>query len=397
MAKLSLKDLSIKDKKVLMRVDFNVPMDAHGNITDDTRIKAALPSIQYLLSQKGALILMSHLGRPNGKTDPQFSLAPCAQHLSKLLGQPVQMAPDCIGEKTEALARALKPGEILMLENLRFHPAEEEPEKDPSFSKQLAAFADFYVNDAFGTAHRAHASTVEITRYFPGKAAAGFLLEKEIHFLGEALLHPKRPFYAIIGGAKVSTKLNVMRALLGRCDALLVGGGMTYTFLKAQGIPIGKSICEEKMIPEAKKIMETSKNITLPVDSLIANRLEANAEIKHIQNAEGISDGWYGVDIGADTLKIYAEKLQNAATVFWNGPLGIFEIPPFSQGTYAMAHLLANLSAITIVGGGESVAAVESAGVSSQFSHISTGGGATLEYLEKGKLPGIEALSEKIT
>lgn len=397
--KLSIKDLDLKDKKVLMRVDFNVPMDTQGTITDDMRIKAALPSIHYVLKQGGSLILMSHLGRPKGTIAPEFSLAPCAKRLSELLNQPVLMAPDCIGPTTEKMAKALLPGQVLFLENLRFHEAEEKPELDPNFARALANLADIYVDEAFGAAHRKHASIVEVARYFPGKAAAGFLMEKEIAFLGEAVRNPKRPFYAIIGGAKISTKIGVLKALLKKVDAILIGGGMAYTFFKAQGIAIGNSIHEDALIDRAKDILaaaSSSKPIYLPVDNVVVAEINDKASMKVIDTKQGIPDGFQGVDIGPKTIEQYKAILNNAGTVFWNGPMGIFEFSHFAVGTNAIAHTLAQLTnAVTIVGGGESVAAVEAAGVVNQITHISTGGGATLEYIEFGTLPGIDALSDK--
>lgn len=396
--KLLLQELDLNHKKVLMRVDFNVPIDKKGHITDDTRIRAALPSIRYVLEHGASLILMSHLGRPKGGPSPELSLAPCAQRLSELLQKPVSMAPDCIGKEVEEMAKNLKPGQVLMLENLRFHEAEEHPEKDPTFARQLATFGDLYVNDAFGTAHRAHSSTAEITKYFPGKAAAGFLMEKEIQFLGEALDHPSHPFYAVIGGAKISTKIGMLKSLLKKVDALFIGGGMTFTFLKAQGISIGQSIHEDQCLKEAKEILDMAKKegvpIYLPLDHLIVKEVSNEAPSKIVQTSVGIPEDYQGVDIGPKTIEEYTKTLGDAKTVFWNGPMGIFEMNNFAKGTNAIAQCLANLNATTIVGGGESVAAVEAAGLAKQMTHISTGGGATLEYIEFGKLPGIEALSD---
>lgn len=392
--KLSLKDLDLTGKKVLMRVDFNTPLDHNNHITDDTRIKASLPSIQYVLDHGGSVILMSHLGRPKGKASPEFSLQPCAKRLSELLHKDVALAPDCIGKETESLAQNLKPGQVLLLENLRFHPEEEKP--TDTFTKQLARLGDLYVNDAFGTAHRAHASTVQITKYFPGKSAAGFLLEKEINFLGKALLKPKRPFYAIIGGAKISSKIGILNALLDKVDGLLIGGGMAYTFFKAQGIAIGDSIHEDDLMDEARNILAKAKKLgiklLLPLDNVVADKLDTNAATQIVSN--GIPDGMQGVDIGPKTIEKYISTIQDASTIFWNGPMGVFEIEKFAAGTNSIAHALANLDALTVVGGGESVAALEAAGVTNSISHVSTGGGAALEYIEFGKLPGIEALSD---
>lgn len=395
--KLSLRNLSIKGKKVLMRVDFNVPLDKTGKITDDARIKASLPSIRYVLEQGGALILMSHLGRPKNKPMAEFSLAPCAKRLSELLGRPVAMAPDCVGPEAEKLTNSIKPGEILLLENLRFHKGEEYPEEEPEFVKQLAKQGNVYVNDAFGTAHRAHASTAAIARYFPGNAAAGFLLEKEIAYLGQTLLKPKCPFYAIIGGAKVSTKIGVIKSLLKKADGIFIGGGMAYTFFKAKGIPIGESIHEDDYLDEAKEILEITSlgrgKFFLPQDIVIADKLSADANVRIIDASQGIPDGWQGVDIGPKTISAFSSELKKAAEILWNGPVGVFEIPPFAKGTQSIAEVLAELPAITIVGGGDSIAALQAAGVAEKISHVSTGGGAALEYIEYGTLPGIEALT----
>jgi phosphoglycerate kinase len=392
----SLRALPVAGKKVLMRVDFNVPLDKQGNIVDDTRIVAALPSIQYILDKGGAVVLMSHLGRPKGKVVPQCSLVPCAERLSALLGKPVEMAPECTGEAIEQKVKQLKPGQVLLLENLRFHIGEEDPEADPAFVRELAKLGDFYVNDAFGTAHRAHSSTAVIARYFPGKAAAGFLLEKEMQFIGEHLRDPVHPFYAIIGGAKISTKIGVLKVLLRKVEALLIGGGMAYTFMKAKGIAIGESIYEEALLEEARAILQEGRlrgiPILLPQDIVVVKELKNESMSQTIEAQKGIPDGFQGVDIGPKTIQSFIQTLQNAKTVFWNGPMGVFEIPQFATGTNAIATALAALSATTIVGGGESVAAVEAAGVAKKMSHISTGGGATLEYIEFGTLPGIEAL-----
>ncbi|MCE5317987.1 MAG: phosphoglycerate kinase [Parachlamydia sp.] len=398
MQKLSLRDLDLMGKRVLMRVDFNVPLDAGGEIADDTRIIAALPSIHYILDHGASLILMSHLGRPKGKPAKEFSLQPCAHYLSELLERPVMMAPDCVGPEVEKLARELKPGDILMLENLRFHRAEEHPEEDPAFVSQLASLGDVYVNDAFGTAHREHASTASVARLFPGKAAAGFLMEKEIEFLGKALMEPKRPFYAIIGGAKVSTKLGVLKALIKKVDGLLIGGGMAYTFLKAQGIDVGNSLLEEASLREAQEVMDSCASshvkLLLPVDHVVAKKLD-DPTSQVIETSQGIPMGFQGVDIGPKTVALFVQQLADAATIFWNGPLGVCENPQFAKGTEAIAKAVASLPAISVVGGGDSVAALSSMGVTDQISHVSTGGGASLEFLEFGILPGIDALSDK--
>jgi phosphoglycerate kinase len=397
MEKLNVSNLEVAGKKVLVRVDFNVPMHADGTISDDTRIRESLPTIQHILNAGGSVILMSHLGRPKGKKDPQFSLAPCAKALSHLLNKPVIMAPDCVGKEVEALARELQPGQVLLLENLRFYPEEEKPEINPAFAEQLAHLGDLYVNDAFGTAHRAHSSTAAIARYFPQRAAAGMLMQKEIAFLGKLASHPKRPFYALIGGSKISTKIGVLHALLDKVDVLFIGGAMAYTFFKAQGIEIGSSLCEPDQIETAKSLLELAlkKNITvyLPTDHLIASSFSQDSPTKILSINEGVPTGWQGVDIGPKTLSTWENSLKNAATIFWNGPVGVFEIPAFAKGTEGIAQTLAHLSAITIVGGGDSVAAVNQLGLASQFSHISTGGGASLEYLEQGHLPGIDVLS----
>lgn len=393
MKKLALKDLSIKGKRVLMRVDFNVPLSHDGNITDDSRIVAALPSIEYVLKAGASLVLMSHLGRPKAKPEPQFSLAPVAKRLSELLHTPVPLSPDCVGAEVEKLCASLRPGQLLLLENVRFHPGEEEPEKDPSFVEKLAKLGDVYVNDAFGTAHRAHASTALIAKYFPGKAAAGFLMEKEIAYLSPLLVGPKRPFYAIIGGAKISTKAGVIHNLLKRIDALFLGGGMTYTFLKAEGIEIGSSLFEESEVQTAKEILSGTKSIHLPSDLVIADAFSNDANWKVIETRKGIPAGWQGMGIGPQTVREWSSLLQKAATVFWNGPLSVFEMPNFAKGTQDIAKTLANLKAEVVVGGGDSIAAIQQLGLGDRFAHLSTGGGAALEFLEFGHLPGTDALS----
>ncbi|MBJ7448834.1 MAG: phosphoglycerate kinase [Parachlamydiales bacterium] len=400
MAKLRLQDLSVKGKKVLMRVDFNVPQDDQGKITDDSRILAALPSIHYVLEHGGSLVLMSHLGRPNGQKNEKYSLAPVAKRLSELLKKHVLMAPDCTGIEVQRLAHGLKPQEILLLENLRFYEAEENPEKDPSFITQLASLGDLYVNDAFGTAHRAHASTALIAQEFPGKAAAGLLMQKEIKFLGDTLLNPKRPFYAIIGGAKISSKLGVLKSLLKKVDGLLIGGGMAYTFFKAQGLKIGKSICEDNLLNTAKEILEecSAKQIKLllPVDLVVASEFKNDSPSQIIDIINGVPDSFEGMDIGPKTVESFNYFLKDAATILWNGPLGVAEMPNFAKGTQEIAKTLAHSQAVTIVGGGDSIAALQATGLSDQIDHVSTGGGASLEYLEYGKLPGVEALSDSI-
>ena len=394
MNKKTVKDIDLKGKKVFVRCDFNVPMDENQNITDNTRIVAALPTIKYLLEQNCKIILASHLGRPKGEFKPEFSLKPVAKELSKLLDREVIMAKDVIGEDAMKKASELKEGEILLLENVRFH--REETDNDPEFSKKLASMAEIYVNDAFGTAHRAHSSTTGIASYLP--AVAGFLIEKELKFLGEAVNNPARPFMAILGGAKVSDKIGVIDSLLDKVDTLMIGGGMAYTFFKAQGYEVGNSICELDKLDLAKELMEKAKNkgvnLMLPVDTKIGKEYKEDTESKTVKYTEIPAD-WEGFDIGEETIKIYSEELQKAKTVVWNGPLGLFEFPQFAIGTDEIAKVLANLDATTIIGGGDSAAAVKKAGLEDKMTHISTGGGASLEFLEGKKLPGIEALMDK--
>jgi phosphoglycerate kinase len=398
MAKLRIQDLDLQGKKVLVRVDFNVPLNKDGSIADDTRIRESLPSIQHILQAGGLAILMSHLGRPKGAPDSQFSLAPCAKALSKLLGIPVIMAEDCVGDKVEKMAKDLKPGQILLLENLRFHPAEEKPSLDWAFAKKLASLGDLYVNDAFGTAHRSHSSTAIIAQYFPGKSAAGFLMQKEINFLS-SLLHPKQPFYAIIGGAKISTKIGVLKSLLPKIEGIFIGGGMSFTFFLAQGYKIGNSIHEEEQISAALEFLKecSRKKIpcSLPKDLIIANAFANDAQSQCILASQGIPNGWQGMDIGPQTVEEWSKSLQNAATIFWNGPLGVFEFPHFAKGTEQIAKILSSLSATTVVGGGDSVAAINRLDLAPSFTHVSTGGGASLEFIEYGHLPGIDALTDK--
>lgn len=398
--KLTLKDCDLKGKRVLMRVDFNVPLDKDKAITDASRIVAALPSIEYVLNHSASLILMSHLGKPGGKKDPQYTLKPCAEKLAALLNKKVLMAPDCIGPQVEKMASELKEGQIMLLENLRFYEAEEKPEKDPSFAKNLSKLGDIYINDAFGTAHRKHSSTATIAQYFPGKAAMGFLMEKEVNFLGSAITNPKRPFFAIIGGAKISSKIGVVLKLFEKVDALFIGGGMAYTFLKAQGVEIGASAFEEKELANVTELLKKSAQkkvkIFLPSDIIIANDFSNDADKKIISINDGIPQGWQGMGIGPKTVQLWSKELKNAATIFWNGPLDVFEFTNFAFGTKEIAKIIAKVPAITIVGGGDSVAAINGLGLQNKFSHLSTGGGASLEYIENGQLPGIEALSNKI-
>lgn len=390
MDKLTLKDLQLHGKRVLMRVDFNVPLE-NGKISDDSRIVASLPSIQYILQQGASLILMSHLGRPDGKPKAEFSLKPCAKRLSELLKKPVQMAPDCIGTKTEQMASLLQPGEVLLLENLRFHEGEEHPEKESNFTENLAKLGDIYVNDAFGTAHRAHASTALIAKFFPHKAAMGFLMEKEIRALTPLIKHPAKPFHAIIGGAKISTKIGVIKSMLEKVDELFIGGAMAYTFFKAKGISIGDSPSEDpKLIQDLN-----SAKMHFPIDLVIADSFSNDGKRKVIDVQAGIPAGWQGMDIGPKTIELWTRNLRKAATVFWNGPLGVFEMSHFAEGTRKIALSLAEGNGKVIVGGGDSIAAIQQMGLAQKFAHLSTGGGASLEFLEFGHLPGIEALSSK--
>ncbi|MCC5832555.1 MAG: phosphoglycerate kinase [Chlamydiales bacterium] len=397
MEKLFIEDLSIEGKKVIMRVDFNVPLDGEGNVTDATRIEAALPSIRYVIEKGGALILMSHLGRPRNEPNPALSLKPVAKVLEALIERPVKMASDCIGEEVREAAMKLKKGEVLLLENLRFHRAETHPDEDRDFAKELASLADLYVNDAFGAAHRKHSSTYAITSFFPGKAAAGYLLEKEIRFLGKTLQSPKRPFYALLGGAKISTKIGVVKSLLQKADRLLIGGGMAYTFLKARGHGIGKSLFEPEFLELAKDLLkEGGEKIILPRDAIAAQECSEEASIKLIDFSEGdIPEGYEAFDIGPKTIERFSHALSEARTVMWNGPVGVYELERFAKGTKTLAARLGELDADTIVGGGDLIAALKETGMSENITHLSTGGGATLEFLEQGTLPCIEALSEK--
>ena len=394
MNKKTVKDIDLKGKKVFVRCDFNVPMDENQNITDNTRIKAALPTIKYLLEQNCKIILASHLGRPKGEVKPEFSLKPVAKELSKLLGKEVIMANDVIGEDATTKAANLKNGEIMLLENVRFH--REETDNDPEFAKKLASMAEIFVNDAFGTAHRAHASTTGIADYIPG--VAGFLIEKELKFLGNAINNPERPFVAILGGAKVSDKIGVIDSLLDKVDTLMIGGGMAYTFFKAQGYNVGNSLCEVEKTGLALEAMEKAKakgvKLLLPIDTKVGKEFKPDTESKTVAWTE-IPDGWEGFDIGEKTIEMFKNELQSAKTVIWNGPLGLFEFDQFAIGTNEIAKTLADLDAITIIGGGDSAAAVTKAGLADKMTHISTGGGASLEFLEGKKLPGIECLQDK--
>ena len=391
MNKKTIRDVPVSGKRVLVRVDFNVPLEG-GEVRDDTRIVAAVPTIRYLLDHKARVILASHLGRPKGKPTPEFSLRPVAKRLGELLGMPVAFVGECVGPEAEAAVAALKPGEVLMLENLRFH-AEEEA-NDPEFSRKLAALADLYVNDAFGTAHRAHASTAGVAAYLP--AVAGFLMEKEIDYLSRALEAPSRPFVAILGGAKISDKIGVVKNLLGKVDRLLIGGGMANTFLKAQGYDVAESLVEEDSVAIAKELLaQGAGRILLPTDAVVANAFAADAEAKVVPVGQ-VPAGWRILDIGPETVKAYSKALRGAKTVVWNGPMGVFEFPRFAEGTFAIARALAKLpGAVTIIGGGDSAAAVEQAGVADKVSHVSTGGGASLEVLEGKTLPGVAALADR--
>lgn len=388
--KKNVQDIDVKGKKVFVRVDFNVPVK-DGVVGDDTRIRAALPTIQYLLDQGAAVILASHLGRPKGGPDPKYTLKPVADYLAKLLGKPVAFAEDCIGPIAEEAAKALKPGEVLVLENTRFHPEEEKNGEE--MSKQLASLAEIFVNDAFGTAHRAHASTAGIAAYLP--AVAGFLLEKEIKYLGQAVDNPKRPFVAILGGAKISDKIGVIKNLLTKADAILIGGGMANTFFKAEGYPVADSLVEEEALETARDLLANGKEkLRLPVDVILADKFDAEAEAK-VMPTGPVPDGWRILDIGPETVKAYGKVIAGAGTVVWNGPMGVFEFPKFAEGTYGIAKAVADSSAISVIGGGESVAAINQSGLADKITHISTGGGASLEMLEGLTLPGVAALMDK--
>lgn len=392
--KMNLKDVDVSGKKVLCRVDFNVPIDDQGQVADDSRIQAALPTIRYLLDQGSRLILVSHLGRPKGVPDPQYSLAPVAIKLGQLLKQTVTMAPDCVGEDTRLLIEQLENGQLILLENVRFHPGETANDRD--FAGQLAALANIYVNDAFGAAHRAHASTEGVAHLLQ-PAVAGFLLEKELAYLGKTLEQPQRPFVAIIGGAKVSDKITVIENLLDKVDTLLVGGGMAYTFLKAQGIEIGRSLVEEDRIALAADLLDKAEKkgveLLLPQDHLVAAVFAADSPAESVANAAFPSDKM-GLDIGPQTIELYRQRIRQAKTVLWNGPMGVFEFAAYAGGTFAIARSLAETDCLSIIGGGDSVAAVNKAELQNKMTHISTGGGASLEFLEGKALPGVSALTD---
>ncbi len=395
MAKKTIQDIDVKGKRVLVRVDFNVPLDAEGNVTDDKRIVAALPSVKYLLEQGAKVILCSHLGRPKGKVDPQFSLRPVANKLaSHLPGVKVAFAEDTIGESAKAAIAAMKDGEVVLLENVRFH--KEETDNDPEFSRQLASLADIFVSDAFGTVHRAHASTAGVAAYLP--AVAGFLIGKELSIMGEALDNPVRPFVAILGGAKVADKIGVITNLLNKCDSLIIGGGMMFTFYKAMGYEIGSSLLDAESIGLARDLMAQAKekgvSLLLPVDTVVATAFAADAEHQTVK-ADAIPENWMGLDIGPESAKLFAETIKAAKTVIWNGPMGVFEFPAFAEGTKAVAQACADCDGTTIIGGGDSASAVKKLGFAAKMTHISTGGGASLEFLEGKVLPGVAALNDK--
>ena len=393
--KKSIEDVSVDGKRVFARCDFNVPLDANGAITDDKRIRASLPTIRYLLSHHAKVVLASHLGRPKGQANPKFSLAPVAKRLSELLGAEVKMAKDVIGPDAKAKAAALRPGEAMLLENVRFH--KEEEKNDPAFAKELASYADIFVNDAFGTAHRAHASTEGVSHFVP-VSVCGYLIQKEISVMGQALTDPKRPFVAILGGAKVSDKIGVITNLIEKVNTLVIGGGMAYTFIKAKGHHIGSSLCEEDKLGLAREIMDKAKArgvaFLLPVDNRVGDKYDPNC-VCRIVHSDDIPDGWMGLDIGPQTEKAFADAIQGAGTVVWNGPMGVSEWENFSSGTRAVATAVADSGAISIIGGGDSAAAIEHLGFADKMTHISTGGGASLEFLEGKELPGIACLNDK--
>ncbi len=394
MNKKTVRDIDLKGKKVIVRCDFNVPQDENGNITDNRRIVSALPTIQYLLEQNCKIILCSHLGRPKGEVKPEFSLAPVAKELSRLLDQEVKLAKDVVGEDATRLVNELKEKEVMLLENVRFEKGEEK--NDPELAKKFAQMAEVFVNDAFGTAHRAHASTAGIADYLP--AVSGFLIEKELNFLGETVNNPKRPFVAILGGKKVSDKIGVIDSLLEKVDTLMIGGAMAYTFFRSMGYSVGNSICEEDKLDLAQSLMKKAEEkgvkFMLPVDTKVGKEFSKDTESKIVKYTE-IPDGWEGFDIGTETIEMYKKELQKAATVLWNGPVGLFEFDQFAVGTNEIAKTLAEIDAVTVIGGGDSAAAIEKAGLSDKMTHISTGGGASLEFLEGKKLPGIECLMDK--
>lgn len=390
MNKKTLRDIDVHGKRVLVRVDYNVPIK-DGKVGDDTRIRAAMPTLNYLLEHSAAVILCSHLGRPKGGPDPKFSLKPVAEYLSKLMGKQVFFAEDCVGAATEALAKALKPGDVLLLENTRFHPEEEK--NDLILAKQMAALADVYVNDAFGSAHRAHSSTEGVARFLP--AVAGFLMEKEIQYLGQAIADPKKPFIAILGGAKISDKIGVIKNLLNKADQVLIGGGMANTFFKAEGYPVADSLVEDEALDTARELVTLGgTRLRLPVDIVLADKFDAEAARKVVPSGP-VPEGWRILDIGPETVAAYAKTIASAGTIVWNGPMGVFEFPRFAEGTFGVAKAVAASGAVSIIGGGESVAAIQQSGLADKITHISTGGGASLEMLEGLTLPGLAALQDK--
>jgi len=396
MKKLSIDKVDLKNKRVLVRVDFNVPLDENLQITDDIRITSSLPTINKIIKEDGKAILMSHLGRPKGKVNLKYSLKPAAERLSKLLGKEVILSPDCIGEVVKSLVNKMNSGDVLMLENLRFH--EEEEKNDEAFAKKLSELGDVYVNDAFGSAHRAHASTEGITK-FVKTCVSGYLMQKELDYLGTAIANPQRPFAAVLGGAKISGKIDVISNLLGKVDKLLIGGGMAFTFLKAQGKEIGKSLLEVEKIVLAKEVLEKAKNsnvkFLLPVDFIVADEFK-NESPSMVVKADAIPSDKMGLDIGPETIKLFKQELENSKTIVWNGPMGVFEMDNFAKGTFAIAQVLADVTsknAVTIIGGGDSAAAISKAGLDDKVSHVSTGGGASLEFLEGKVLPGVDALT----
>jgi phosphoglycerate kinase len=388
--KKTIEDIDLQGKRVLVRVDYNVPIK-DGKVGDDTRIRAAMPTLEYLLGQNAAVILCSHLGRPKGSPNPKYSLQPVANYLSELLDRPVAFSEDCIGPVAVEAAKALAPGDILLLENTRFHPEEEK--NDPEMARQLADLADIYVNDAFGSAHRAHASTEGVARFLP--AVAGLLLEKEIRYLGQAIADPKPPFIAILGGAKISDKIGVIRNLLNKADQVLIGGGMANTFFKAQGYPVADSLVEDEALDTARELLQDGTNrLRLPVDVVIGDSFDADAQSK-VMHMGPVPEGWRILDIGPETISAYAKSISGAGTVVWNGPMGVFEFPRFAKGTFELAKAVASSDALTIVGGGDSVSAIQQSGMADRITHISTGGGASLEMLEGIELPGVAALQDK--
>jgi phosphoglycerate kinase len=390
MNKKTVKDIDLKDKHVLMRVDFNVPMQG-GKVTDDKRIRASLPTIKYVLDQGASLILMSHLGRPKSASDSEFSLRPVSEVLASLLGIPVKMAPDFVGSEVETMVKELQPGEVLMLENTRFHPGEEK--NDLELAKQMSVFGEVYVNDAFGSAHRAHSSTEGVARFLP--AVSGFLMEQELEYLGRAVANPEHPYIAILGGAKISDKIDVVESLLSKADKLIIGGGMANTFLAAQGLNMQDSLVESTSLETAKSILAKSGDkLILPVDAVIADKFDAEADTQ-VVDVDKIPAGWRMLDVGPKTLELYKRALAGAKLIVWNGPVGVFEMPKFAEGTFALARILAESGATTVIGGGDSASAVKKAGVAKQMTHVSTGGGASLEFLEGKELPGVAALMDK--